>query len=106
MFEQGNAEADKVTETLDNAVSEILDASFVAAPKDTPPVISDDDDDVAIVEVPHKNTTNKLYHKNTESWEEQINTVSVKSWNVTTSSKLQNPNVLLGARRRLESFWK
>jgi hypothetical protein len=74
MFEQGNAEADKVTETLDNAVSEILDASFVAAPKDTPPVISDDDDDVAIVPVQHENTTNKLYHKNTESWEEKIAT--------------------------------
>jgi hypothetical protein len=78
MFEQGNAEADNVTETLDNAVSEILDPSFVAAPKDTPPVIAVDDDDVAIVEVPYKNTTNKLYHKNTESWEEQINTVLSK----------------------------
>jgi hypothetical protein len=65
MFEQGNAEADKVTETLDNAVSEILDASFVAAPKDTPPIISDDDDGGNdIVKVPHEKETNKLYHKN------------------------------------------
>jgi hypothetical protein len=75
MFEQGNAEADKVTETLDNAVSEILDASFVAAPKDTPPIISDDDDGGNdIVEVPHEKETNKLYHKNNVSWEEKIAT--------------------------------